>query len=78
MVAIHQATPAGAGRAEPELLRETDRAASVDAPVVQLPMATAARQGRGCLDESPGHARAACLRDHIQPEDLTRRGFGGV
>ena len=26
MVAIHQATPAGAGRAEPELHRETDRA----------------------------------------------------
>ena len=41
---------AGAGRAEPEVLRETDRAPIVDAhPEVQLPMAHAARQGRGCL-----------------------------
>src|SRR5687768_11674244 len=70
---------AGAGRAEPEVLRETDRAPIVDAhPVVQLPMALSARQGRGCFDESPGHAGTACLRDHIQPEDLTRREFRGV
>jgi hypothetical protein len=38
-------------------------------------MALAARQGRDCLDESPGHASTACPRDDIQPEDLTRRGF---
>jgi hypothetical protein len=41
-------------------------------------MALTARQGRDCLDESPGHARTACLRDDIQPEDLTRRGFPSV
>ena len=70
---------AGASRAEPEVLRETDGAPIVDAhPVIQLPMALAARQGRGGCDESPGHARIACLRDYIQPEDLTGRGFGGV
>ena len=47
--------------------QQVEETSSVDAhPVVQLPMTLAARQGRDCLDESPGLASTACLRGDIQ------------